>query len=132
MGGGGFRPSLKNESDDGLGYEAAFLASEHMMKKRGGITVDASTVGADSNGDKILRAGTVMAKVDSTGKYRAYLNSLDADAGGVASGFLLESINLRDGDQICGLVIHGSVLSARVSGLDSNARTDLGERIVYQ
>lgn len=128
---GGFTPSLRSE-DDSLGYEAAFLASEHSMKKRGGITVDASTVGADADGNKILRAGTVMAKVDSTGKYRAYDNGLAADAGGVASGFLLESINLRDGDVICGLLIHGSVLSARTSGLDSNARTDLAGRIVFQ
>ena len=128
---GGFTPSLRTE-DDGLGYEAAFLASEHHMQKRGGITVDASTVGADADGNKILSAGTVMAKVDSTGKYRAYDNALNADAGGVASGFLLESINLKDGDVICGLMIHGSVLTARTSGLDSNARTDLAGRIVFQ
>lgn len=73
-----------------------------------------------------------MAKVDSTGKYRAYSNALDGDAGGTASGFLLESINLRDGDVICGLLIHGSVLVSRVSGLDSDARTDLAGRIVFQ
>lgn len=128
---GGFRPSLVS-TDDGLGYEAPFLASEHKMVKRGGITVAASTVGADADGNKILRAGTVMAKVDSTGKYRAYDNGLAADAGGVASGFLLESINLKDGDIVCGLMIHGSVLSARTSGLDSSARTDLAGRIVFQ
>ncbi len=128
---GGFTPGLKTTSQ-GVTGEAAFLASEHKMAKRGGITVDASTVGADANGDKVLHAGTVMAKVDSTGKYRAYSNALAADAGGAASGFLLESINLRDGDVICGLLIHGSVLVSRVSGLDSDARTDLAGRIVFQ
>lgn len=130
---GGFTPSLRTE-DDGLGidYVPEFMASETAIFKRGGITVDASTVGADANGDKILRKGTVMALVDSTGKYRAYLNSLNADAGGVASGFLPESINLRDGDVICGLLIMGSVIASRTSGLDSNARTDLAGRIVFQ
>lgn len=130
---GGFTPGLRRE-DDGLGldYEAAFLASEHHMQKRGGITIDASTVGADANGDKILSAGTVLAKVDSTGKYRAYDNAQAANAGGVASGFLLESVNLRDGDVITGLMIHGSVIEARTSGLDSAAKTDLAGRIVFQ
>lgn len=128
---GGFTPGLRSTSD-GVTAEAAFLASEHKMAKRGGITVDASTVGADADGNKILRAGTVMAKIDSSGKYRAYLDSENANAGGVASGFLLESINLKDGDVITALLIHGSVLSARTSGLDANARTDLAGRIVFQ
>ena len=128
---GGFTPGLRSTSD-GVTAEAAFLASEHKMAKRGGITVDASTVGADADGNKILRAGTVMAKIDSSGKYRAYLDSENANAGGVASGFLLESINLKDGDVVTALLIHGSVLSARTSGLDANARTDLAGRIVFQ
>lgn len=135
MAGGGFRPSLKRVSD-GVGPEASFLASEHRMAKRAGITVAASTVGADADGNKILRAGTVMAEITAAGatlgKFRAYDNSLAADAGGVAVGFLWETINLRDGDIICGLLLHGSVLAARVSGLDSNARTDLAGRIVFQ
>lgn len=128
---GGFTPGLKTTSQDVTG-EAAFLASEHKMAKRGGITVAASTVGADADGNKVLKAGTVMAKIDSSGKYRAYSNALASDAGGTAAGFLPESINLKDGDVICGLVIHGSVLVSRVSGLDSNARTDLAGRIVFQ
>jgi hypothetical protein len=128
---GGFTPGLQRTSEE-WAREPAFIASEHMMKKRGGITVDATTVGADADGDKVLSAGTVMALVDSTGKYRAYDNGENADAGGTAAGFLLESINLKDGDVICGIMLHGSVLAARTSGLDSNARTDLAGRIVFQ
>lgn len=128
---GGFTPGLRSTSD-GVTAEASGLASEHKMTKRGGITVDASTVGADADGNKILRAFTVMAKIDSSGKYRAYLDSENANAGGVASGFLMESINLKDGDVVTALLIHGSVLSARTSGLDANARTDLAGRIVFQ
>lgn len=128
---GGFTPGLKT-IEDGVSREASFLASAHKMVKRVGMTVDASTVGADADGNKILAAGTVMAKVDATGKYRAYDNAEAADAGGVASGFLLESINLKDGDVICGLMIHGSVLEARCSGIDANAKTDLAGRIIFQ
>lgn len=130
-GSGGFRPSLVRTSENVQG-EASFLASQHLMTKRSGITLDATSVGADENGDKILKAGTVLALIDSSGKYRAYDNSLAADAGGTAAGFLLESVNLRDGDVICGLMLHGSVLGARTSGLDSNARSDLAGRIVFQ
>lgn len=128
---GGFRPSLVTTSDN-VNAEASFLASEHIMAKRCGVTLDASTVGADADGNKVLKAGTVLAKVDSTGKYRAYSNSLAADAGGTAEGFLFETVNLKDGDVVAGMLIHGSVLAARTSGLDSNARTDLAGRIVFQ
>jgi hypothetical protein len=126
-----FRPSLKTTSQ-AVSAEASFLASDHQMAKRSGITLDASTVEADDDGNKILTAGTVLAKVDDTGKYRTYENTLDADEGGVAAGFLYESVNLKDGDVICGMLIHGSVLEARCSGLDSNAKTDLAGRIVFQ
>jgi len=127
----GFRPSLKTTSQN-VGPEAEFLASEHMMVKRVGVTLDASTVGADANGNKILRKGTVLAKIHSSGKYRAYSNGLAADAGGTAEGFLLETVNLRDGDVICGMLSHGSVLEARVSGLDASGKADLAGRIVFQ
>lgn len=127
----GFRPSLKTTSD-GVHPEASFLASEHIMAKRVGVTLDASSVGADDDGNKVLTAGTVLAQVDATGKYRAYDNNLAADAGGTAEGFLFESVNLRYGDIVAGMLMHGSVLTARVSGLDNDARTDLAGRIVFQ
>lgn len=127
----GFRPSLRTTSED-VTSEGSFLASEHILAKRVGITVDASTVGVDADGNKILRAGTVLAKVTSSGKYRAYNNSLGATVGGTAEGFLFESINLRYGDVVAGLLLHGSVLDARCSGLDASARTDLAGRIVFQ
>jgi hypothetical protein len=127
---GGFNPKLVTVSD-AVSFEAAFLASEHLMSKRSGITVDASTVGADANLNKILKAGTVMGKVTSSGKYRAYLNTA-SDGSEVAEGFLYETINLKDGDVICGLLIHGSVLEARCSGIDAAAKTDLAGRIIFQ
>lgn len=127
---GGFTPKLKTVSDN-VTAQASFLASEHVQFKRGGITVDATTVGADASGNKVLKAGTVMAPITATGKYAAYDNTL-SNGREVADGFLPEGINLKDGDVICGLIVHGSVLSARTSGLDANARVDLAGRIVFQ
>lgn len=130
-GSGGWRPSLV-ESDPPLTREASFLASEHMGVKRCGITIDATTVGADADGNKILKAGTVMAKVTSSGKYRAYDNGQAANAGGTAAGFLLETVNLNHGDVVAGMLTHGSVLEARVSGLDASGKADLIGSIIFQ
>lgn len=127
---GGFTPALRTVSD-GVTAEASILASEHVMAKRVGVTIDASTVGADADGNKILRAGTILAEISATGKYAAYDNAL-SNGRETAAGILPETVNLKDGDVITGLILHGSVLEARVSGLDSGARTDLAGRIIFQ
>lgn len=49
------------------------------------------------------------------------------------SGYLLESYNLKGGNEIGGIVIHGSVLSARVHpALDATIRAALKGRITFQ
>lgn len=126
-----FRPSLKRTSEGPEDYEASFLASEHGMVKRIGITLDASLVSADSNGDKILNAGAALGKISASGKYTLYDNA-GSDGEQVCTGFLMEAVNLRDGDVITGMLIHGSVLSARVSGLDSSGAIDLQGKIIFQ
>lgn len=141
---GGFTPSLKRSSVE-ISGRASFLASEHYMVKRGGITLDADAVEADSDGNKILEAGTFVSFNESTGKYEPTDGSpgdpeaeppvdpsLAADPD--RSGYLLESVNLRDGDVICGMIIHGSVLEARVtpSPVPDEIRTAVAGRITYQ
>lgn len=127
---GGFTPKLRTVSE-GLSGEAAVIASEHAMFKSPGITLDSSLVGADANGDKILKAGTIVGKVTATGKYGAYDNSA-SDGRQTATGAIIESVNLRDGDVITGMLIHGSLYEARVSGLDAAGRTDLAGKIIFQ
>jgi hypothetical protein len=238
---GGFTPALVKQFD-GVSAEASFLASEQMMVKRSGITVDASTVAADEAGNKVLKAGQFMSQITATGKYGPYpgktnenqtatvtgsptggsyllsfggfttgaiaynataaavqaalealpnvevgdvavtgnaggpysltfagnfagqdvpalvlgTNSLTGGttpsvtiatptAGGGAvtdgrqtpsddtSGYLLEGINLKQGDVICGLLIRGSVLSARVTPTpDATTKAAVKGRIQYQ
>lgn len=128
---GGFTPALKTVSDL-VTAEASVLASEHGMVKRVGVTIDATTVGVvDSLGNKPMKAGTIVGKITSGGKYAAYDNAL-SNGREVAAGILTESINLKDGDVITGILMHGSVLEARISGLDSGARADLAGRIIFQ
>ena len=48
------------------------LDSEQVRLKSGGITIDASLVTADANGNKILPVGTILAQVTATGLYEEY------------------------------------------------------------
>jgi hypothetical protein len=49
------------------------------------------------------------------------------------SGYLLESVNLRDGDVVTGLLIEGSVLSARVHPApDATTKAAVKGRIIFQ
>lgn len=127
---GGFTPALRTTSYN-VTAGPSILASEHAMFKRGGITVDAATVGADSDGNKILVAGTIMGEIAATGKYGAYDNAAN-DGRETAVGILPEGINLRYGDVITGLLIHGSVLTARLSGHDSSSAAAMAGRIIFQ
>lgn len=224
---GGFTPGLirKDVTVDG---RAHWLASEHVMAKRGGITMDADRVAPDDKGNKVVKGGTLVVKRTSTGKYEPWgagasevqtvtlagasgtftltaggdatapisatasaatvqsaLEALDAfqpgdldvtksgtvytirysgsadeppltastptgggtatvattTAGGGAqsgveadtAGYLVEGINLRDGDVICGQYLHCSVLAARVTpAVDSAIRTAVAGRITFQ
>lgn len=139
IGSGGFTPALRRDDISVSGF-AAFLASEHLVVKRGGITLAAALVTADSNGDKILAAGTFVTPVtsgDHVGKYGVYKS--DATDGRQTadknlSGYLLESVNLRDGDVICGLMIQGSVLALRTtpSVPGSSIAAAVSGRILFQ
>lgn len=137
---GGFSPSLKRSGVEITGG-AHFLASEKYVAKRAGITLDASTITADGDGNKILEAGTFVTPITSgagsVGKYSVYdsvatngQQTPDTDV----SGFLFESVNLKDGDVICGLIIHGSVLGARVtpSPVPAAIATAVAGRITIQ
>lgn len=124
-----FKPGLRRESL-GVSPDYAFLASEHYATIRSGVTFDSSIPGADADGNKILMAGTVVGKVTATGKYGAYDNGA-IDGRETAVGFLMEEINLKDGDVTAPIMTHGSVIVARTSGLDAAARTDLAGRFFF-
>ncbi len=127
---GGWTPSLVTKVD-GVSPEASVLASEHGLYKRVGITIDADTVAAGADGNKVVKAGTVLAEVTATGKYAPYDSAGDTGTEN-ASGIITESVNARDGDVITHLLLHGSVLEARLVGLDETAKAALSGRIIFQ
>lgn len=137
IGSGGFVPALV-KNDLGVTGEASVLASEHGMSKRAGITIDSSKVTADGNGDKVVKAGTVLVVDDATGKYEPYVpGSIDPTDEGYtppveALGVLTTSVNARWGDVVTHLLLHGSLLRARMVNLDPVAEGLMAGRIIFQ
>lgn len=129
--GGGFTPGYRR-TEPALGYQHDWLASQHMTVKRAGITIDAATVTANADGMKIVKGGTVMGKVTATGKYGPYDNAA-VDGRATALGFLLAGdMRLDAGDTTAGLMISGSVLEARVTGLDAAGKAELAPHFIFQ
>lgn len=130
---GGFTPGLKRYTDP-LSGQINILASQHMMVKSVGITLDASLVDADEDGNKVVANGTVVAKVTDTGKYGPYdAEATDGREDVTSAGIIFNGgVNLRDGDTVTGILMHGSVLKARIPNLDAAAETALQGRIIFQ
>lgn len=110
---------------------ASFLASEHIMVKRIGITLDADLMSADGNGNKFLMAGTAIGKVTASSLYGPYNDGL-GDGREVGVGLLLNDVNLRYGDVHAAIMIHGSAIEARCIGVDANFKTDVKGAIIFQ
>ena len=125
---GGFNPNLI--STDFGHASASFLASEHGMAKRVGITLDADLMTADSNGNKYLMAGTAIGKVTASGLYGPYNNGL-SDGREVGKGLLEHDVNLKYGDVTASLMIHGSAIEDRCIGVDSAFKVDVPS-IIFQ
>ena len=125
---GGFNPNLV--STDFGHASASFLASEHGISKRCGITIDYSVVSADDNGDRFLMGGTAMGKITASGKYGPYCDTND-DGRETGTGILEHDVNCKTGDQIASLILHGSVMEDRCIGVDAAFKTDC-PNIIFQ
>jgi hypothetical protein len=58
--------------------ETSIWDSEQRRFIRGGVTLDAARISADENGKKIVRAGEILGKAASTGKYEPITNAVAA------------------------------------------------------
>lgn len=131
---GGFTAGLRRKVDP-LAGSINILASQHMMVKRVGITLDATLFGApDEDGNILVLNGRLVGKVTATGLYGPYSGTAtdgrqDLDNVGIIFN---GGLNLKDGNVVTGALFHGSVLEARLSGLTAAARTGLKHRIIFQ
>lgn len=130
---GGFTPGLV-ETEDKLSGHINVLASEHMAVKSTGITLDHTLFPADAGGDRICVNGQVLAKITATGKYGPYDDAatdgreIEANVGVLING----GVNCRNGDVITGMLVHGSVLRARLTGWTPALEAAIGGRIFAQ
>ena len=130
---GGFTPGLRTKTDP-LSGQINILASQHMMVKSVGVTLDASLWTADADGNKIVKNGDLVAKVTATGKYGPFdASKTNGQEDPDTAGYIFNGgVNLKDGDVMTGVLMHGSVLSARVSSLTAGTRNALKSRIIFQ
>lgn len=136
---GGFRTALSTES---LGVEGdvPFLASQHLQVKRGGATFKADSGTDDGNGHSVIKKGTIVVPEMSTdtepvptGYYVPYAagGTIPDDENGLA-GFIMESIDVAGADVTEGILLHGSVLRARIPNLDATSEAAFAGRVTFQ
>jgi len=125
---GGFNPNLI--STDFGHASASFLASEHSISKRIGITIDADTLDADSNGNKYLMAGTAMGMITTSELYGPYCNTND-DGRETGIGILEHDVELKYGDVAASILMHCAVIEDRCIGVDAAFKTDCPNILFY-
>jgi len=125
---GGFNPNLI--STDFGHASASFLGSEHSISKRAGITIDYTTVAADSNGNRYLMAGTAMGKITASEKYGPYCDT-NGDGREDGQGLLEHDVEVRTGDGLGSLMLHGAAIEARCVGVDAAFKVDCPLIIFY-
>lgn len=89
----------------------------------------------DPYGVTTIVKGTVMAKVTGTGLYRPYNDGNDPAGVGTALGVLSDDFSIDHSDQndvrlAANMWISGAFVEANLTGLDANAKTDLGGRSI--
>lgn len=84
--------------------EMSIWDSEQRRFIRGGVTLDAARISADEDGKKIVRAGEILGKAASTGKYEPITNAVAASK---ETGVLADNNRIR--------------WAAREKGTDGNA-----------
>jgi hypothetical protein len=99
-----------------------FLDSSQVRRKSVGLTLDASTFAADSDGRKVIRAGTVVGKGSEDSKYREVVKAVAAalSLGSAGANTLLEVVANEGG-------VGGNSLRLKLTdnSHDSRATTDI-------
>lgn len=131
---GGFASGLRRTAP--ISDDIPFLASEHLQVKRSGATFQKGSgedVETDNGTHSVIKAGTFCVPGDDD--YFRPLGSDDgADAVTDTSGFIMQTIDVEHSDVTEGVMIHGSVLAARVTPSDfpDEVKDKIAGRITFQ
>lgn len=81
-----------------------------------------------ASGAGVLDVGTVLGKITSGGKYKAYASG-NSDGSQTAVGILTERVDATSADVTgIGMWVMGFFVEANLTGLDSGAKTNLGSK----
>lgn len=103
-----------------------WLLSEHKVHRPGGVTIDSSKVAAGTDGRKIVKAGTPIGMNDA-GKWEPYNGDPD-EPNVVPTDLLFNTVDVTDGDEAAGSIIHGFVNVDRLpdpSLIDTRVRVNM-------
>lgn len=84
-----------------------WLMSAHKVHRPGGVTIDSSKVSTGTDGRKIVKAGTPIG-MNSSGKWEPYDGDPDSP-NVVPTDLLFNTVDVTDGDEAAGSIIHGVV-----------------------
>ncbi len=103
--------------------EGNLLYSTANLVKVGFTFAQDADAGPESDG--IVPAGTVVGVITASNKFAEYDDNL-ATGVEVAVGILLDEIDISEGDALANVALGGEFIESELTGLDANAKTDLG------
>jgi hypothetical protein len=119
------RKRFEVESD----YE--ILASLEVVREvTNGITIDATAVTADANGDKIILKGMPMAKLTASGKWVPY-NPEGTNGSQNPTVILKRTVNVKNGDHVVGGFEVAKVIAARIPVTVDDALREKMPHIIF-
>lgn len=150
--GGTFTLTFDGETTDPIAFDADAQEVEFRLESLGTVGADNVEVSGNAGGPYVVEfrgdlADTDVAEITAsgaglTGGTTPSVTVATGTAGGAStsatadpdvSGYTLEAHNLRDGDVIAGIILHGSVLEARVHPApDATIRAACKGRITFQ
>lgn len=96
-----------------IGGEISIWDSEKRRFLTGGITVDYTTVAADGDGNRLLKAGQPMGRIAASGKYGPY-DVTDTLGRETAVCLLAEAVDCTLGDEFASAVDEARVVEGRL------------------
>jgi hypothetical protein len=143
--GGTFTLTYSGQTTAGIAYNATAAAVRTALEALSNIAVGDVTVTGSAGGPytvtftaggdvaQMTASGASLTGGSSPGVTVATATGGGTGADAVAKGLLFPGdVNLRYGDVVAGLLIRGSVIEARCTGITSQVKTDLGDRFIWQ
>lgn len=86
------------------------------------VTINATLVGIDGDEDKLIKAGTLLGRITSSGYYNVY-DASATDGREIPVGVLMYDITINEGETInAPIIVLGTLIKEYLTGYDANAQ----------